>query len=190
VSSETEGVDQTARQAAAKICARYGATLLYHSPPARLGGNINHLLEKTKAPYFLYMQEDWLLDCELDVPVHLRLLEANDNLGMLRYRWVDEKNMNFGEQLTDEFRWITPKSMWYYAHNPYLAKRRVMEQLYPFFALTNGGNENKMNRKAKKLVLGVAVRQPSCFLHVGEHSVITPKKKRPVEHRFKDDETW
>lgn len=176
VSAEERQVNPKTKKELAVFCEEHGIKLVWHKGKPSLPANFENLLNACAAPYFFYMQEDWLADVPIDLEHGVKLLQEHHDVNILRYRWVG-KRVNWGEPLDDLFCRIKTDSEWYYAHNPYLANRAAIDRLRPI-----GPRESKVNIKAKKLELGVALRKPSMFKHIGGASVLWGRgKQRPVE---------
>jgi hypothetical protein len=177
VSAEFMDVEEGIRKELARFCTKHGLTLTWHKGKPSLPGNLDHLLDACDAPYFFYMQDDWEANRPIDLLHGIKLLQANPDVNVLRYRWVGNPDVNHADgDLDSLFRRIKTSAEWYFAHNPYLANRSAMEKLRPI-----GARESKVNGTAKKKKFGVAVRIPSIFKHIGGQSVMTPWKERPVD---------
>lgn len=172
VSAESKDADKASADKLKKICEHYDMRLLWHAPPPALNRNMKSMIEYCDRPYFFYMQDDWLLDLPVHLAEDIPLLEEMD---ILRYRWVGK--IHGLRMLNSLFEEISTRSNWFYAHNPYLAKRESLLKLFPMMA-----SESQVNRQAKNAKLRIAVRKPRLFKHIGGQSVMTPKKKRPIEN--------
>jgi hypothetical protein len=171
VSAEIHGVTQDGIDDMTRLCDDQDVRLIWHRQPPGLCHNIEFLVRSCDAPYFFYMQDDWLLDVPINLAEDVPLL---DQMDILRYRWVGR--IHEVRPLSPRFAEISMVSNWFYAHNPYLARKTKLSCLFPM-----GGRESQVNSKAKASGLKIAVHKPSIFKHIGGKSVMTPKKQRPVE---------
>lgn len=176
VTAETQGCDAVADNMMATSCDRHGFQLVRRTGNPSLGAHLTDTLRSVQLwDLLFYTQEDWLAIGRVPVSDAARVLDANPDVVAARLLLSNHKCDR--RDLNEERRWteLLPSSEWFFAHNPYVARRDFITAMLPFPT-----REGHANGAAKQLVAErgwrfAALCTPYPFEHIGEIPAMTEK---------------
>jgi hypothetical protein len=174
VSTESEGCEPEAERLQEAACQRFGFELLYHAGRPSLGRHLSDtLLREREWEALFYTQEDWLARAHVPLAEAVELMERREDVVMVRL--LMSRHQSDTVPLEDGFVELLPSSEWFFAHNPYVARREFIEAMLPF-----PDREGEVNQKAKGLVRERGWRFATLlpeypFEHIGEVPAMTEK---------------
>jgi len=151
-----------------------------------IGPAMNHLISMVRTPYFLNLQDDWLLDNPFQVPFvqeAIRILESEKKLAQIKldachFLDFDDKSIYNGPFATNnariEFYAQNPDMLWGgFTLPPAIAKTEALHQLGPFREdqiLRRGWAESEYSARFSKHFYTVKSPQMLLFEHIGKQA--------------------
>lgn len=150
-------------------CREKGIRLTWRDAPANTGGNMNSALRLCESECILLQQDDWMLQCTLDLSPGAEFLSSHRHIDILRYSYPDNDRMRptFIETPT-EYRKIDLLGRWPYGDDPHLRRLDFMEKWGWYY--DQGIHGTASSQLMRRLIAGgadIRVADKCYYLHGG-----------------------
>lgn len=112
-----------------EICQQKKIPLVWHQPPASLGGGMNHAIRQSTAPLIYLQQDDFELLEPLDLSPGADFILAHPEVDLLRYSYPihPEYGTSFSGEI-DGWRQVNIDGSWPYGDDPHLRRRDFLDK--------------------------------------------------------------
>jgi hypothetical protein len=169
VTTETEGCDAEAVKIQGRVCRQQGFRLVHRRGRPSLGAHLTDTLQASgEWDLLFYTQEDWEARHQVPLAGAAWLLNSLPDVMVVRLKYSRHvHDLRALVEGTTTWAEMLPSSEWFFAHNPYVARREFIEAMLPI-----PHREGGANRRAKALVAErgwrfAALAPPHPFRHIG-----------------------
>ncbi len=169
VSAETENA--LCRDQLCEFCNKVGADLIWQPGQADVSTNINYLMDHVDTKFFLYVQDDFVLNHSLDLTYDFEIINHN-YVDMVNYAWwtTPERVRELKVIMLNDIKYYLldpthlPAYPGYYNHGPHLARlstvRSVGEQVFNGRSLGYAYSEMEYDMRMRDAGVRIAGRGP------------------------------
>lgn len=180
--SETQDVDDAAREWLERACRTHEIEQWWRSGPAEQGANMNCALQHCSGSHILLVQDDMLLTGDLDLSPAADFLDQHSDFALVRFGWAyTEFTGPIGS-----FQEADRAGRYFYADEPHL-RRGTFAQEFGFY--TEGGPHGSVEGEMKSRLTNnrwrIAATMEPHFTHGGIKSSMSerwPENQPKVAH--------